>query len=130
MSSIGKIGTMLAQNSPSTADYQNTIEQGHLPIVRGIQIDDDDLLRADVIQSLMCFDELDTERFGGEHSIDFDSYFAPEIERLGALTDDGLITFDDKKIRVTSQGRLLLRSIAMVFDRHLNQTPMRYSKLI
>ena len=130
VSSIGSIGTMLAQNSPSTADYQNTIEEGHLPIVRGVQLDDDDRMRADVIQSLMCFDELDTERFGGEHAIDFDTYFAPEIAALGPLTDDGLITFDEKKIRVTAQGRLLLRSIAMVFDRHLNRTPMRYSKLI
>ena len=73
---------------------------------------------------------LDTERFGGEHSIEFESYFAPEMERLAPLTDDGLISYDGKTIRVTSRGRLLLRSIAMVFDRHLNQTPMRYSKLI
>ncbi len=130
VSSIGSIGTMLAQNSPSTAEYQRMIEEGHLPIVRGVRVDDDDRMRAEVIQALMCFDDLDTDRFGGEHAIDFDSYFAPEIERLGPLTDDGLITFDDKKIRVTSQGRLLLRSIAMVFDRHLNRTPLRYSKLI
>ena len=52
------------------------------------------------------------------------------MERLAPLTDDGLISYDGKTIRVTSRGRLLLRSIAMVFDRHLNQTPMRYSKLI
>ena len=130
VSSIGSIGSMLAQNSPSTAVYQETIEQGRLPIVRGIQIDDDDRLRAQVIQSLMCFDKLDTQRFGGEHEIDFDTYFAAEIERLGPLSEDGLLTFDGSTIRVSPRGRLLLRSIAMVFDRHLNQTPMRYSKLI
>ncbi len=130
VSSIGSIGSMLAQNSPSTAEYQNTIERGHLPIVRGVELDDDDRIRADVIQSLMCFDELDTERFGGQHAIDFDAYFAPEMERLSPLTDDGLVSFDGRTIRVTSRGRLLLRSIAMVFDRHLNRSPMRYSKLI
>ncbi len=130
VSSIGSIGSLLAQNSPSTAEYQATIEQGRLPIVRGVELDDDDRLRADVIQALMCFDELDTGRFGGTHSIDFDSYFEAEMERLVPLTDDGLVSFDGRTIRVTSRGRLLLRSIAMVFDRHLNRTPMRYSKLI
>ena len=73
VSSIGSVGTLLAQNAPSTADYQDAIEQGRLPIVRGVELDDDDRLRADVIQALMCFDELDTERFGGEHAIDFNS---------------------------------------------------------
>ncbi len=130
VSSIGSIGSMLAQNSPSTAEYQNTIEQGRLPIVRGIQLDNDDRLRAEVIQSLMCFDELDTARFGSEHEIEFDRYFAAEIERLSPLGDDGLLSFDGTTIRVSPRGRLLLRSIAMVFDRHLNRTPMRYSKLI
>ncbi len=130
VSAIGSIGSMLAQNSPSTAHYQAMIEDGRLPIVRGIEIDDDDRIRADVIQALMCFDKLDTERFGGEHAIDFHDYFAAEIERLAPLADDGLVSLNEGTIRVTSRGRLLLRSIAMVFDRHLNQTPMRYSKLI
>ena len=51
-----------------------------------------------------------------EFSIDFQSYFAEELNQLEILTEDGLVTADGNEIRVQALGRLLLRNIAMVFD--------------
>jgi oxygen-independent coproporphyrinogen-3 oxidase len=132
VSGIGNIGNLFAQNAITTMEYEAIIENGELPIKKGILVDDDDLLRADVIQALMCYDSLSFDDFGRDHGIDFREYFAREIERLGPLVDDGLIELDDEGVAITEKGRLLLRSIAMVFDRYIDQAENdnRFSKAI
>jgi len=132
VSSISSIGNVFAQSSVSTIEYETLIENGTLPIRKGIAVDDDDLLRADVIQSLMCYDELIFDEFGREHDIDFREYFATEIEKLAPLAKDDLITLDANGIRITPKGRLLLRNIAMTFDRYIGneENADRFSKAI
>ena len=96
------------------------------------EMDDDDLLRADVIQALMCYDRLDFDDFDSGHAIDFRDYFKSEIERLKPLAEDELIELEPDGIGITAKGRLLLRSIAMVFDRHMAEvdTDKRFSRAI
>ena len=132
VSSISNIGNVFAQSSVSTIEYETLIENGTLPIRKGIAVDDDDLLRADVIQSLMCYDELIFDEFGREHDINFREYFATEIEKLAPLAKDDLITLDANGIRITPKGRLLLRNISMTFDRYIGneENADRFSKAI
>jgi oxygen-independent coproporphyrinogen-3 oxidase len=132
VSGIGSIGNMFAQNSVSTIEYEEMIESGELPIVKGLLIDDDDLLRAAVIQDLMCYDSLSFDDFGARHNIDFRAYFASEIEKLDVLEKDDLIVLSDTGIEITPRGRLLLRNIAMTFDRYidLEENDNRFSKAI
>jgi len=132
VSGIGGIGNMFAQNSVSTIEYEEIIEKGELPIVKGLLIDDDDLLRAAVIQDLMCYDSLSFDDFGARHGIDFREYFSSEIEKLDVLAKDDLIVLSDAGIEITPRGRLLLRNIAMTFDRYidLEENDNRFSKAI
>jgi len=103
-----------------------------MPIVRGIEVDADDLLRADVISQLMCYDRLTFGDFDATHDVEFLRYFDDEVRNLQPLADDGLVSIDDERISITPKGRLLLRSIAMVFDRYLgkNLHDGRFSKAI
>jgi len=132
VSAIGNIGNVYAQNTPSTIEYESLLHQGRLPLQRGIEVDADDLIRAGVIKQLMCYDRLDFDGFGDAHGIDFKTYFESEVERLEPLAADALIELSDDEILITPKGRLLLRCIAMVFDRHLNRaaTDGRFSKAI
>ena len=132
VSGIGGIGNMFAQNSVSTIEYEEIIERGELPIKKGLLIDDDDLLRAAVIQDLMCYDSLSYDDFGAQHNVDFREYFKDEIKKLKVLEDDDLIELSDAGIGITPKGRLLLRNIAMTFDRYidLEENDNRFSKAI
>jgi oxygen-independent coproporphyrinogen-3 oxidase len=132
VSSISHIGDVYAQNSVTTMEYEDLLEQGRLPVRKGIAVDADDLLRAQVIQALMCYDALAFDDFDVATGIDFRRYFAAELERLGPLADDGLIVIDDDAIRIQPKGRLLLRNIAMTFDRYLAdaQHDNRFSRAI
>ncbi len=121
VSSIANVGNSYSQNSITTMEYELIIESGRLPITKGLAIDDDDVLRADVIQALMCYDQLDFDEFGKRHDISFRDYFADELMRLETLAADRLIEIDDSGITVTACGRLLMRNIAMQFDRHLSK---------
>ena len=132
VSAIGSIGNAFSQNTPSTIEYETLLHEGRLPIVRGHEVDEDDLIRAHIIKQLMCSGHLEYDTVGRDHRIDFRDYFADEIERLEPLAMDDLIDLDENSIQVTAKGRLLLRSIAMIFDRHLNreQNDGRFSKAI
>ncbi len=132
VSSISSIGNVYAQNSVKTQEYEALLEDGHLPIRKGLTVDDDDLLRAQAIQSLMCYDQLTFDDFDAQTGVSFREYFAEEIAQLTPLEEDDLVEVGDGAIRITPKGRLLLRNIAMKFDRYLrdSQHDDRYSRAI
>ena len=89
-------------------------------------------MRRAVIQALMCHFEVSLESINIAYLIDFNSYFAEELEELAMFVEDGMVTIDDQWISVTPRGRLLVRAISMVFDRYLRQGEerARFSKVI
>lgn len=132
VSAISRIGDSYSQNARDLIGYEAALENGRIPVARGIELDEDDVIRRALIGELMCHGELDMVRFGERHRLMFADAFADELERLKALAADGLIVMDATKIFVTARGRLLLRNIAMCFDAYLN-TPAespRYSRTI
>jgi oxygen-independent coproporphyrinogen-3 oxidase len=132
VSSIAHIGNSYSQNALTTMEYETLLQEDRLPIRKGISIDADDLLRAEIIQSLMCYDELSFAEIENRHSISFQARFKDELQKLAVLASDGLIEIDHEGIRVTASGRLLMRNIAMQFDRHLaaNGDGKRFSRAI
>jgi len=132
VSAIGNIGNMFAQSAVTTMEYEAIIEAGELPIKKGISVDADDQIRAAVIQDLMCYDQLSFAAFNEQHDIVFEEYFATELRNLQLLADDGLVELSNSAITITASGRLLLRSIAMLFDRYIDQAENdnRFSKAI
>lgn len=121
MSSIGHIGRSFHQNPRDLQTYYAAIDSGHLPVQRGMLLGDDDVIRADVIQQLMCHGELDMTDFEQHYGIEFRSYFAAEMERLKALEKDGLIDVGARALQITARGRFLLRIVAMCFDAYLGR---------
>lgn len=132
VSAIGKVGPSYVQNVRTLDDYYDRLDHGTLPVLRGIQLTADDLLRRSIIQSLMCHFTLPIEAIETAHLIDFKSYFKTELAELAAMEKEGLVTVDDQWITVNPSGRLLVRAIAMVFDRYLrfDRERLRYSKVI
>jgi oxygen-independent coproporphyrinogen-3 oxidase len=134
MSAISHIGDSFSQNPRELHGWQSALEAGRLPVWRGRTLDDDDVVRADVIQQLMCQGRIDISSVERGHGIEFDSYFAAAVERLQPLIGDGVVRVGASEIIATARGRLLLRVIAMCFDRYLEpQQPHaggRFSKVI
>ncbi len=121
VSAISHIGDSFSQNPRDLASWQIAIDEGRLPVFRGMRLDEDDLLRADLIQQLMCQGEIPIAALERRYAIDFDTYFTEALAKLEPLADDGLVRFEPGRILATTRGRLLLRNIAMCFDRYLDQ---------
>lgn len=131
VSSIGYTGRCFSQNAHNIQEYRRYIDNGSLPITRGVILDDDDVLRADVINRLMCFGELELSDIGRRHGIDAAAYFRCELDRLGGLEADGLLRLEPDRIAVTARGWMLVRNICAVFDRYLPEhQPGRFSRAI
>jgi oxygen-independent coproporphyrinogen III oxidase len=132
MSAIGQIGPTYYQNAKEIERYYAALDGGRLPVLRGLELTADDLVRRAVIQGLMCQFRLSIEAIELAHLIDFRTYFAAELRDLKRLADDGLVELQPDWIVVTPKGRLLVRSICMAFDRYLREARERasYSRVI
>ena len=131
VTSIGMVGRSYDQNTRDLEGYYRLIDDGHLPVYRGVELDEDDVLRRDVITRLICHFELDMRDIETKYGLDFSDYFASELAELRIMQNDGLLTVDGEQIHVQPCGRLLIRNICMVFDRYLRApTEQRYSKVI
>ncbi len=132
VSAIGRIGATYSQNAKTLEEYYDALDQGRLPIVRGLALTRDDLVRRSVIMAIMCQGQIDFESISLGHLIDFKAYFARELELLQDMEAWGLVKITPTSIEVTPSGWYLVRAIAMVFDRHLqtDRDRARFSKII
>ncbi|HEY6892860.1 MAG TPA: oxygen-independent coproporphyrinogen III oxidase [Rhodanobacteraceae bacterium] len=132
ISAIGKLGTSYVQNVRTLDGYYAALDERRLPVMRGYTLDADDRLRRDIIQKLMCEFRLDFASFERQYGLRFEDGFATELAALDAMIGDGLVRRSADGIDVTPRGRMLVRSVAMVFDRHLREARerARYSRVI
>ena len=132
VSAIGRVGATYSQNAKTLGEYYDHLDQGRLPVVRGLALNRDDLVRRAVIMALMCQGEVQFEPVELAFLINFRRYFAPEMEALQTLAQHGLVVFSDSGIEVTEHGWFFVRAIAIVFDRYLqaDRNRARYSRII
>ncbi len=136
VSAISSVGMSYSQNAKTLEDYYERLDHGELPIVRGYQMTMDDVLRRFIIQMLMCNFELSIRSLEQAYPITFGTYFSNELVQLQEMQQMGLLSIDEEWIEVSLKGRLLIRNICMVFDRHLQQArrlqsePLRYSRTV
>lgn len=132
VSSISHIGESFSQNPRDLPSWEAAVEADHLPIWRGMNLSEDDVIRADLIQRWMCQGEIDIAKFEERHDIYFNEYFDTDLKKLQSLAEDGLVTISPTHLKATSRGRLLLRIIAACFDAYLNPsaTVLQFSKTI
>ena len=132
VSAIGRVGASYSQNAKTLAEYHDALAQGQFPVVRGLALTRDDLLRRAVIMALMCQGRVDYESIEAAHLVKMREVFAPEFEQLKPLQDLGLVEVGDTEIQVTATGWFFVRAVAMVFDRHLraDRARERFSRII
>ena len=132
VSSIGRIGATYSQNAKTLEEYYDYLDQARFPVVRGLALSRDDIVRRAVIMALMCQGHVAFESIDLAFLIDFKSYFASELEALHQLQEQGLVILESGGLQVTEIGWFFVRAVAMVFDRYLqtDRSRARFSKII
>jgi oxygen-independent coproporphyrinogen-3 oxidase len=130
VSAISAMPGGFSQNHVKLEDYYRDLEVPRLPIARGVALNDDDRLRGEVIQQLICNNTLETRDIETRFGMDFNSYFATELKQLQLMAQDGLIKLGDHRLDVTARGRLLIRNVCKVFDHYRVEQEEKFSKMI
>ncbi|MFZ4552231.1 MAG: oxygen-independent coproporphyrinogen III oxidase [Aquabacterium sp.] len=132
VSAIGKVGAHYCQNAKTLEDYYDSLERRELPIVRGLALSRDDLVRRAVIMAVMCQGRVDIESIELAYLINFRQYFETELRLLEPLVESGLVQMESDGVRVTPLGWYFVRAVAMVFDRYIqaDKTLEKFSRII
>ncbi|MBU1097414.1 MAG: oxygen-independent coproporphyrinogen III oxidase [Bacteroidetes bacterium] len=132
ITSISQFGDVYTQNWKTEKEYYEALDDNIVPISKGYQMTEDDKLRKYVITKVMCDFELDFADVENKFSINFDKYFAWGLSNLPELVDDGLISLENRKLKVHEMGRLLIRNVAMNFDGFIErkEDTAKYSRTV
>ena len=132
VSAIGRVGATYSQNAKTIEEYFDHLNNGRFPVVRGLALSRDDVIRRAVIMAIMCQGTLQYEAIELAYLIDFESYFAAELEQLKALENTDMVVLDEHGMHVTDTGWFFVRAVAMVFDRYLqtDRNRARFSKIL
>lgn len=125
-SSIGSFGRYYVQNIKSLPDYYREIDNGKLPILRGIKLNDDDIIRREIILKIICNRFVDFKDIERKYNINFNDYFGYDLENLKGFIDDGLLELTYGSLAVRPSGRLFVQHIAKVFDTYLRDKRKDY----
>ena len=132
ISSISQFGNVYAQNYKTEKEYFAAIDENKLPVMKGYEMNQDDIIRKEVIMKIMCDFELSFEEIEKKFNINFEEYFKYALSNFDELIEDKLVTVKDRKIIVAEMGRLLIRNIAMKFDGFLERKidKTKYSRTV
>ncbi|MDD5478812.1 oxygen-independent coproporphyrinogen III oxidase [Rhodoferax sp.] len=132
VSSIGRVGATYSQNAKTLEDYYDYLDQGLFPVVKGLALTRDDLVRRAVIMALMCQGRVSFKSIELAYLVNFKTYFAKEMGVLQDQVKEGLIELDASGIQVTAKGWFFVRAVAMVFDQYFqtDRTRARFSKIL
>ena len=97
VSSIGKIGNTYSQNQRNLDDYYADLDADKLPVMRGFQLNEDDVLRRQIIQDLMCrfalnFDDYRDALMQKQPENGGTQFDAAEIAHMKKMAELGIIS--------------------------------------
>ncbi len=132
VSAIGRVGGTYSQNAKTIEEYYDHLNHGRFPVVRGLALSRDDIVRRAVIMAIMCQGALQYESIELAYMLDFKKYFADEMAALKALEKTDMLVLEEDGLQVTDTGWFFVRAVAMVFDKHLqtDRNRARFSKIL
>nr|WP_297498061.1 oxygen-independent coproporphyrinogen III oxidase [Ferrovum sp.] len=132
VSAISQVGQAYSQSVKTLEAYYAALDAGKFPVERGLTLESDDLLRREVIMSLMCQGRIAFEPIEQNYGIDFATYFQDALERLQEFEQEGLLTRTLAGLEVSKAGWFFVRPMAMSFDKYLwlHQDHQRFSKVL
>lgn len=129
VSSISAFPDGYAQGARDTLSWSNAVKEGRSPVVRGLIINDEDRMRAEIIERLMCDFSVNPVEIAKRHGFDEGTLLC-SFERLKKLQTDGMIEMSGHTITVPDDRRIFVRNIAQAFDAHYVEAPARHSKAV
>lgn len=128
-SAISALPQGYAQNAPGMVAYRNAVEMGRPATVRGRALTDDDRLRREIIEQLMCNMEVDLTAVAESRNKSL-AEFAAELSALDSLAEHDLVHRQNGVVTVPEHARPFVRTVCAVFDAYLSSGETRHSRAV
>ena len=131
VSAIGRVGDTYSQNCKDLDGYYGALRQGRFPVVKGLALTREDLMRRAIIMALMCQGRIDFDAVDAAHDARMRTDFAYELEAMRPLAEQGLVQLATDSLSLTELGWYFVRKVAGVFDCQLraSQSREQYSRI-
>ncbi len=127
-SAISRLPDLYLQNAVPIHRYSDTVQQGELPIARGVCMTDEDRLRSAIIERIMCDFSVDLSALCESQGAAI-SDIADSLVRLERMASDGILTLEAKKLSIQPLGIPFTRQIAACFDTYYRNNNRKYSNI-
>ncbi len=128
-SAIGHLPQGYVQNEVQIGAYAESIAAGRLATAKGYRLTDDDRLRADIIERIMCEFGVDLGEICARHGAEAGAMLR-SAWRLKPLISDGVVSLDGDRLAIATDSRFLVRSVAAAFDAHLDPGKQLHSRAV
>jgi oxygen-independent coproporphyrinogen-3 oxidase len=128
-SAIGHLPQGYVQNQVAIGAYSDAIATGRLATAKGYAMTEDDVLRAEIIERIMCDFSVDVGAVCARHGSGADAVLK-SVPRLKQLVSDGVVEIEGSSLKVPDKSRFLVRSVAAAFDTHLDQSQRQHSRAV
>lgn len=135
-SSISDVYGTMYQNYSAMREYERALDAGRLPLWRALKRSEHDLIRAYIIERIMCDTQVSLESVAKNFSCAelIDHVWQEALPELRRFAADGLVLIEAGTLTITQLGRYFLRHIASSFDvylpQHLRGTHAKFSQAV
>lgn len=119
VSGSSKIGNYYGQNTYKLDEYKASVDAGKLPIFRGYHLNQDDVIRRDVIQQMRGYFSIDFKEIESKYDIQFGTYFKKELSTMGGFISDGIVELESDKLKITDIGQQFANHVCKNFDSYI-----------
>lgn len=125
-SAISQLPQGFFQAGRDTKTWTEAIDANRNPATRGLTLSDEDRMRGEIIEMLMCDLTVDADAIAGKWGLPLDDVGG----KLAPLCAAGLAEAEGHRVTVRPENRLFLRTVAMAFDRYFMPTEKRHAKAV
>ncbi len=128
---ISQLNTAYVQNTKNIHEYIEKVEAGILPVAKGYELNKEEQITRNVIEMLMCNNLIDWGELADrmhESVATLKEAVCYDRKKLQDFAADGIIEWNEKRIRMTEEGMLFVRNVAASFDRLMTNSTKLFSK--
>lgn len=129
VSAISRFPNAYFQNSSNIGRYQERIGAGTLPLEKAMTLDREDHLRAEIIETLMCYFSVSCDAVCRRHGFP-ESFLDAGFEKLAVMEKDGLVRRDGRNLAVTETGKPFVRRICACFDAYYQEKENHHARAV
>ena len=132
-SGISQLHGAFTQNIKQYDQYVKAIESGRLAVDRAYVLNKEDLVVQNTINEIMCNGYVNFEKMAAAAACSVDEFLTMtgfDKAKIQPLLDDGLVELGENSLKVTPEGMLIVRNVAVAFDPGFKQLNNKYSTTI